>query len=83
MYRPRKPGLIEIVSPCSCNVGSIQGEGVSNVTYRNIQLNNTLLGGGRIKARHWVDEWVIVENVSVLSVFVQMFMRAPLCWNSL
>eukprot|EP01043_Picozoa_sp_COSAG02_P087077 COSAG02_NODE_24413_length_689_cov_0.793220_1_plen_144_part_00 len=46
-----------------CNIGSIQGEGVSNVTYRNIQLNNTLLGGGRIKARHWVDEWVVVENV--------------------
>ena len=46
-----------------CNVGSVQGDAIDNVTYRNIALNNTLLGGGRIKARHWVDEWVVVSNV--------------------
>ena len=45
------------------NIGSVQGEGISNVTFRNLKLNGTLLGGGRIKARHWVDEWVVVRDV--------------------
>jgi polygalacturonase len=46
-----------------CNIGSVQGLDISNVTFRNIQLNNTLLGGGRIKARHWVDNWVTVSDI--------------------
>ena len=46
-----------------CNIGSVQGESISNVTFRNIQLNNTLLGGGRIKARHWVNHWVVVSDI--------------------
>ena len=42
-----------------CNIGSIQGRvSTTTATYSSIHS-----GGGRIKARHWVDEWVVVENV--------------------
>ena len=46
-----------------CNVGSVQDGNIDNVTFRNIKLNQTLLGGGRIKARHYQSTWMVVSNV--------------------
>jgi hypothetical protein len=46
-----------------CNVGSVQDGNIDNITFRNIKLNQTLLGGGRIKARHYQSTWMVVSNV--------------------